>query len=89
MLAVAVRVVVNAPDVVKLPPRVIVFPVLATPVPPLTPNKIPLTVELVNDKVKPVPVLPDVIVPTVVKLGIEVMLFCVAAVTLAAVPVVF
>jgi hypothetical protein len=34
VVAVAVRVVANAPDVVKLPPRVIVLPVFATPVPP-------------------------------------------------------
>ena len=32
--AVEVRVVAKAPDVVRLPPRVIVFPVLFTPVPP-------------------------------------------------------
>ena len=37
VLAVAVRVVVNAPDVVKFPPIVIVLPVFATPVPPYWP----------------------------------------------------
>jgi hypothetical protein len=34
VLAVAVSVVVKAPEVVKFPPSVIVLPVLATPVPP-------------------------------------------------------
>ena len=34
VVAVAVRVVANAPEVVKFPPRVIVLPVFATPVPP-------------------------------------------------------
>ena len=34
VLAVYVKVVVKAPEVVKLPPTVIVLPVLATPVPP-------------------------------------------------------
>lgn len=34
VLAVAVSVVVNAPDVVRLPPRVIVLPELLAPVPP-------------------------------------------------------
>jgi hypothetical protein len=37
VLAVAVSVVVNAPEVVKFPPIVIVFPVFATPVPPYWP----------------------------------------------------
>jgi len=34
VLAVAVNVVLNAPEVVKLPPRVIVLVPLLTPVPP-------------------------------------------------------
>ena len=37
VLAVEVRVVVKAPDVVKFPPIVIVLPVLAIPVPPYCP----------------------------------------------------
>ena len=41
--AVDVNVVGNAPAVVKLPPKVIVFPVFATPVPPLAPANIPVT----------------------------------------------
>ena len=41
--AVEVNVVANAPEVVKLPPSVIVLPVFATPVPPLAPSKTPET----------------------------------------------
>jgi hypothetical protein len=37
VLPVAVRVVVNEPEVVRFPPRVIVLPVLSTPVPPRAP----------------------------------------------------
>src|SRR4029077_1254563 len=40
---VIVNVESNAPDVVKLPPRVIVLLVLATPVPPLAPGRMPVT----------------------------------------------
>jgi hypothetical protein len=43
VVAVAVRVVAKAPDVVRLPPSVIVLLVFATPVPPLAPGKIPVT----------------------------------------------
>ena len=43
VLAVTVRVVLNAPLVVKLPPSVIVLLSLLTPVPPFTPPNIPLT----------------------------------------------
>ena len=42
---VEVKFVVYAPVVVRLPPSVIVFPVLATPVPPFAPNTIPVTFE--------------------------------------------
>ena len=41
--AVVLRVVALAPVVVRLPPRVIVFPVFATPVPPFAPETIPVT----------------------------------------------
>ena len=47
--AVLVSVVAKLPDVVKsfpveiLPPRVIVFPVFATPVPPFAPGNVPVT----------------------------------------------
>lgn len=34
VLAVTVKVVVKAPEVVRFPPKVIVLPVFATPVPP-------------------------------------------------------
>ena len=37
VVAVDVKVVANAPSVVKLPPKVIVFPIFATPVPPNCP----------------------------------------------------
>ena len=37
VLAPTVKVVVNAPDVVRFPPSVMVLPVLATPVPPYCP----------------------------------------------------
>ena len=43
VVAVAVRVVAKAPDVVRLPPSVIVLLVFATPVPPLAPGSIPVT----------------------------------------------
>jgi hypothetical protein len=43
VVAVAVRVVVKAPDVVRLPPSVIVLLVFATPVPPLAPGSMPVT----------------------------------------------
>ena len=43
VVAVDVRVVAKAPEVVRLPPRVIVLLVLATPVPPLAPRTIPVT----------------------------------------------
>ena len=52
---VAVNVVVNAPEVVKSPPIVIVFPVFATPVPPYW----PATTEPFQ--------VPEAIVPTLVK----------------------
>jgi hypothetical protein len=55
---VAVNVVVNAPEVVKSPPIVIVFPVFATPVPPYWPAttepfQVPVAIvpTLVNDDV--------------------------------------
>ena len=55
---VVVKVVANAPEVVKLPPSVIVLPELFTPVPPYCPaTRVPCQV--------PVP-----IVPTVVKLEV-------------------
>jgi hypothetical protein len=57
VFAVVVNSVLKAPEVVKLPPKVIVFPVLSTPVPPLAPTKTPpkLTAPLVADAgVKPV-----------------------------------
>ena len=38
-----VKVVVYAPEVIRLPPSVIVFPVLSIPVPPLATGKIPVT----------------------------------------------
>ena len=41
--AVLVRVVAKAPEVARLPPRVMVLPVLATPVPPLAPTPTPVT----------------------------------------------
>ena len=41
VFAVVVNAVVKAPEVVKLPPNVIVFPVLLTPVPPFAPTSIP------------------------------------------------
>ena len=47
VLAVTVNDVVNAPEVVKLPPIVNVLPVLATPVPPLAPTTTPVTLEAV------------------------------------------
>jgi hypothetical protein len=53
--AVEVRVVAKAPEVVRLPPKVIVLPVLFTPVPPYWPT------------IKPPFQVPDAIVPTVVK----------------------
>lgn len=54
VVAVSVRVVPNAPDVVKLPPNVIVLPVLATPVPPYCPA--------INDPCHvPVPIVPAVV----------------------------
>jgi hypothetical protein len=64
--AVIVNVVAKAPDVVRLPPKVIVFPVLATPVPPLAPSNVPLNttfpgVALLGRK----PVLPALNVATV------------------------
>ena len=43
VVAVAVRVVAKAPEVVRLPPSVIVLLVFATPVPPLAPSKTPET----------------------------------------------
>ena len=43
MFAVAVNVVLNAPEVVKLPPNVIVFEPLLTPVPPYVPATIPVS----------------------------------------------
>jgi hypothetical protein len=49
VVAVVVNVVAKLPDVVKsfpveiLPPKVIVFPVLSTPVPPLAPGNVPVT----------------------------------------------
>ena len=39
--AVTAKVVLNAPEVTRLPPKVMVLPVLATPVPPLAPFKMP------------------------------------------------
>lgn len=50
VLAVDTRVVVKAPEVVRFPPMVIVFPVLATPVPPYWPVTIlPFQVVLVDN----------------------------------------
>ena len=50
VLAVDVIVVVKDPDVVRFPPMVIVFPVLATPVPPYCPVTIlPFQVVLVDN----------------------------------------
>ena len=43
VVLVAVRVVANAPEVVRLPPSVIVLLVLATPVPPFAPSNTPET----------------------------------------------
>ena len=57
VFAVVVNAVLKAPEVVKLPPKVIVLPVLATPVPPFAPIKIPpkVTAPLVAEAgVKPV-----------------------------------
>jgi len=57
VLAVVVNAVLKAPEVVKLPPKVIVLPVLATPVPQLAPTRTPpkLTAPLVAEAgVKPV-----------------------------------
>ena len=45
-----VPVVVNAAPVFTLPPRVIVLPVLATPVPPFAPNTMPVTLVDVPNK---------------------------------------
>ena len=56
VVAVDVSVVANAPEVVKLPPKVIVFPVLATPVPPYWPA--------ITEPFQ----VPELIVPTDVKL---------------------
>jgi hypothetical protein len=52
--AVDVKVVGNAPAVVKLPPKVTVLPVLATPVPPLAPGNIPITPVARGNPVAPV-----------------------------------
>jgi hypothetical protein len=41
VVPVDVNVVANAPSVVKLPPKVIVFPIFATPVPPNCPATVP------------------------------------------------
>ena len=50
VLAVDVRVVVKAPEVVRFPPIVIVLPVLATPVPPYCPvMTLPFQVVLVDN----------------------------------------
>ena len=57
VFAVVVNAVLKAPEVVKLPPKVIVLPVLATPVPPLAPTRTPpkVTAPLVAEAgVKPV-----------------------------------
>ena len=43
VVAVDVRVVLNAPDVVRFPPNVIVLDPLLTPVPPLADGRIPVT----------------------------------------------
>jgi len=43
VVAVEVSVVVKAPEVVRLPPKEIVFPLLAIPVPPLIPKTTPVT----------------------------------------------
>ena len=58
VFSVTVKVVVNAPDVVKLPPRVIVLPVFATPVPPYCPAiavpchvPLPITPTVVREEV--------------------------------------
>ena len=48
VLAVTVNVVVNAPDVVRLPPRVMVLVPLFTPVPPFAPATVPLKFEAVR-----------------------------------------
>ena len=50
VLSVAVKVVLNAPEVTKLPPNVMVLFVLAIPVPPFAPRTIPVTFEAVPEE---------------------------------------
>ena len=62
VVAVVVKVVLNAPDVVKLPPNVMVFVPLLTPVPPLVPISVPLSVRVpeavIGPPVNVMPVVP-------------------------------
>ncbi len=67
VLAVTAKVVLNAPEVTRLPPKVMVLPALLMPVPPLAPFKMPprVTAPLVGlDGVKPVePALKEITPP--------------------------